>query len=190
MSASDALVNSSVAPYLPLIPLLLFPLGWLLIGSVLTFASGWYKLMRHYPDRAETSLFSLSGQSAMMGSDVSMRGILTFDVCPSGLRVSIMRLLSPFSRPFFVPWSAISVAPKTWLFMKRIELQFGNPYVGHMHISTRTADRLRDAADSRWPKASEGFAIRHERRMSFYYWFIGAGLVLAWICHVISRSLF
>jgi len=56
-----------------------------------------------------------------------MRSILNLDVCPSGLRVGMMRLFGVFCRDFFVPWDQISVVRKRRLFWREAKLVFGQP---------------------------------------------------------------
>ncbi len=85
----------------PLYFLIGFPLFWFAVTMLLSFVSGWYGLMERYPDRAETALAVLANQSGSLGA-VSMRGILKLSVCPSGLRLGIMRIFGPFCRDLFV----------------------------------------------------------------------------------------
>jgi hypothetical protein len=66
-------------------------------------------------------------QSGSMGLGVSMSGILTLGVCPSGLRVGIMRVFGPFCRDFFVLWEDIRITRRTVLFWPVAKLQFGSP---------------------------------------------------------------
>ena len=72
-----------------------FILMWLGVTTLLSWKSGWFKLMRRYPDQDETSVLVLRNQSGSMGG-VSMRNILQLEVCPSGLRISIFRIFGPF----------------------------------------------------------------------------------------------
>ena len=83
---------------------------------------------------------------------MGMSGILTLSVCPSGLRVGMMRVFGPFCRDFFVPWESIAVVRKTVLFWPTAKLQFGNPMVGRLSISAHVANRLARAAMGRWPE--------------------------------------
>jgi hypothetical protein len=79
---------------------------WLLVFVILGFLSGWYLLMRVFPDRPhEEALAIFKGENGMVGP-VSMHGTLTLSLCPSGLRVGIMKLFGPFQKDFLVPWTA------------------------------------------------------------------------------------
>jgi hypothetical protein len=63
-----------------------FLLMWLLVCVILGFLSGWYSLMRAFPDRSyEEPLAVFKGESGMVGL-VSMSGVLKLNPCPSGLR--------------------------------------------------------------------------------------------------------
>ena len=134
--------------------LLFFVALWLLITTLLAGLSGWSGLARRFPDRAETPRFELKGQSGAMGMGVQLRGILTFSVCPSGLRVTIWRAFAPFSKPFFVPWGEIEARPRRGLLVELMRLGFGDPEAGAMTVAARTWQRL--SAPDRQGRAGDG----------------------------------
>jgi hypothetical protein len=138
-----------------------FALLWLLVTTLLDLLSGWFRLMREFPDRVEQPKLRLRYQSGMMGQLVGMNGILALSVCPSGIRIGIMRLFGPFSRNFFVPWNDLVVVRKKFLFWPVAKLQFGNPMEGSLTISAHVADRLARAAAGHWPEAGP---FKQERR--------------------------
>ena len=82
-----------------------------------------------------------------------MRGILTLSVCPTGLRVGMMRIFGLFCRDFLVPWESITVVRSTILIWPVAKLQFGNPAIGMLRLSAYTADKLARAAGRCWPEA-------------------------------------
>ncbi len=130
---------------------LILPVAWLCIGSLLALPSGWYVLMRRYPDRKEPSILKLRWQSGAMGFGVGLRSLLTISVCRSGLRLGIFRLFGPFCRDFFVPWEEIQVTRRTYFrVFGRVRLCFGNS--GKLTISRSVADRLWRAIPDRWPE--------------------------------------
>ncbi len=126
---------------------------WLTVTTVLAVLSGWFRLMMRFPNQIAQPLLRIRWQSGWMGLWVSMRGILTLSVCPSGLRVGIMRVFGPFCRDFFVPWDAISVTRKTVFLWPVARLQFGSPAVGSLTIPAHVADKVAGAAMGRWPEA-------------------------------------
>ena len=65
--------------------------------------------MEVYPDQSDEPILRLRGQSGTMGLGVGMNGVLILSVCPTGLRVGMMRVFGPFCRDFFVPWESIAV---------------------------------------------------------------------------------
>jgi hypothetical protein len=142
---------------MPLAFLLLFPpafIGvWLLIGLVIPRTAGWGDLAARFPDRAEIATLKLGGQSGTLRVGVNVNGALAVSVCPSGLRVSLPWLVSPFSRPFLVPWSEIRVERRTMFFRPVARLDFGTPPVGALTVATRLANRLGRAAPGLWPEA-------------------------------------
>ena len=123
---------------------------WLAVTTILGLLSGWFRLVAKYPDENVEPVLRVRGQSGTMGLGVSMKGILTLSVCPSGLRVGMMRVFGPFCRDFLVPWESIKVTRKKTLFWPVAKLQFGDPVVGTLNISGRVANRLARAAMGRW----------------------------------------
>ena len=81
-----------------------------------------------------------------------MRGVLKLSVCPSGLRVGIMRIFVPFSRDFLVPWNEITVTRSDRFFWKAAKLSFGQPPNGNLKVFADVADRLARAAGRHWPE--------------------------------------
>lgn len=127
--------------------LALFPvlfLGmWLIIVTLLGRMSGWINLQDRFPDRPDESLIIMRAQSGAMGgisvAKVNFSGCLRFDVCRTGLRVSIWKIFGPFQRPFFVPWGQITVSDASVFKFKRHRLAFGTPEGGFLIIANRTA---------------------------------------------------
>ncbi len=141
----------SAAPN-PLYLLIGLPLFWFAVTLLLAFVSGWFGLMERYPDREEDPLAVLTSQSGSLGA-VSMRGILTLGICPSGLRVGVTRLFGPFCRDFFVPWEEITVTRADRVFWKAAKLSFGQPSNGNLTVFADVADRMARAAGKHWPEA-------------------------------------
>jgi hypothetical protein len=135
----------------PLYFLIAFPLLWFAVTMILSFLSGWFGLMERYPDRGEMPVVTLANQSGSLGL-VSMRGVLKLSVCPSGLRIGIMRIFGPFCRDFLVPWNEIAVTRSDRVFWKVAKLSFGNPSNGSLKVFAEVADRMARAAGSQWPE--------------------------------------
>ncbi|HLY58053.1 MAG TPA: hypothetical protein VKS60_20995, partial [Stellaceae bacterium] len=77
---------------------------WLLVTTVAGLVSGWFELMRRFPDRDEGAILRIGFVSGTMGPLVRFNGLLTLSASVSGLRVGMLRLLGPFCRDFLVPW--------------------------------------------------------------------------------------
>jgi hypothetical protein len=135
----------------PLYFLLAFPLLWFAVTMILSFLSGWLGLMERYPNSDEIPIVTLANQSGSLGL-VSMRGILKLSVCPSGLRIGIMRIFGPFCRDFLVPWNEITVTRRDRYFWKVAKLSFGQPSNGNLKVFAEVADRMARAAGNRWPE--------------------------------------
>jgi hypothetical protein len=142
------LIQQNFAVFFPLF----FASLWLVVTTILAVLSDWFRLMVKFPNQTIEPLLRIRGRSGTMGLGVSMRGILTFSVCTSGLRVGMMRMFGPFCRDFLVPWESIAVTRKTMLFWRIAKLQFGNPAIGTLSISAHVADQLARAAMGRWPE--------------------------------------
>jgi hypothetical protein len=125
---------------------------WLAVTTVLGILSGWYLLMFRYPNRGETELLRLKNLSGSMGLGVGMSRILNIGVCPSGLRIGMMRVFGPLCRKLFVPWEEIRVRRKNGFFGRYAVLQFRNPPRGRLVIRSYIADRLARASLGRWPE--------------------------------------
>jgi hypothetical protein len=144
-------MNELIRQNFPLYFPLFFLVMWIIVTTLLGVLSGWFVLMRTYPDREGVPLQSFSWQSGSMNL-VSMRSILKLSPCASGLRLGIMRLFGPFCRDFLVPWDEVSVVRKDRFFMKVAQISFGRPAIGKLTISADVADRLARAASSHWPE--------------------------------------
>jgi hypothetical protein len=126
---------------------------WLAITTLLGLLSGWYFLMQKFPNRNEKELLQLKYQSGSMGIGVSMNRILNIGVCPSGLRIGMMRIFGIFCRDFFVPWQELRVTRVKGFLWQPAELRFGDPPIGRLRIPSHIADRLARAALDQWPEA-------------------------------------
>jgi hypothetical protein len=146
-----AFVEENIAIVFPLF----FVTLWMMVTTILALLSGWFRLMAEYPDQSAEPVLRLRGQSGMMGLGVSMSGVLILSVCPAGLRVGMMRVFGPFCRDFFVPWESIAITRKTILFWPVARLQFGNPVVGTLSISARSANRMARMATGWWPEVGQ-----------------------------------
>ena len=145
-----------------------FVLLWLLLSVTLGFFSGWYSLMRAFPDRPyEEALAIFKRESGMVGP-VSMHGILKLSLCPSGLRVGIMKVFGPFEKDFLVPWKEIAVARKRILGWRYAELCFG--VYGKLRISDLLADRLWRTIPQSWPEKGTPEAVTSNRVFRHYFW--------------------
>jgi hypothetical protein len=153
----NRLIEQNFAIFFPLI----FASLWLTVTTILAVLSGWLRLMAEFPNQAIEPTLRIRGQSGSMGLGVNMRGILTLAVCPTGLRVGIMRVFGPFCRDFFVPWEDVRVTRKIVLFWPVAKLQFGSPAVGTLTIPAHVANKLAHAAMGRWPESGPFPEERH-----------------------------
>jgi hypothetical protein len=151
--------------------------SWLAMSTILALLAGWFRLAAAYPNTTVEPILRVRGQSGTMGPGVTMAGILTLSVCPSGLRVGILRVFAPFCRDFFVPWEHVSVTRTTALFLRVARLQFGRPPVGTLVLAPHVANRLARAAAGRWPEVTIPSTTRSDLlRRLVTEWFVGTSL--------------
>jgi len=116
--------------------------------------SGWTVLQQRYPDRPDQPLERLRFQSGNMGkflgAGINFGNCMTFDVCRSGLRVSVWFVLSLFQKPFLVPWTEITAIERRRFFFRGVQLQFGQPGDAKvLWIYRKTFDRIAAAGPIR-----------------------------------------
>jgi hypothetical protein len=142
---------------LPIAIPLFFAAIWIGVTTLIGFMSGWFTLMQQFPDRDEKPLVQLNWQSGFMGAiGVNFRNVLKIGVCPSGLRIGVLRIFGLFAHDFFVPWHAIKATKKEWWMWQVTELSFGNPQVGRLMVYGYTAGHIAEAAKGR-PEISAVF---------------------------------
>lgn len=142
--------------YMPFAFLLFFAGMWFGVSTLLSGLSGWFVLMRRFPDKPEEApVLTLKSQSGSMGVGVNMRNILNLYACPSGLRVGILRLFGPFSRDFLVPWSQLTVERSDGWLGRRATLRFGDGKWARLVIEANVADALWRAVPNHWPEGSQ-----------------------------------
>jgi hypothetical protein len=144
-------LNSVLERYFVVLFPLLFAALWLLTTTFLAALSGWFRLMASFPDPDEEALLRMAKQSGSMGLGVSMNGILTLSVRPSGIRVGIMRVFGPFSRDFFVPRQDLNVTRK-FLFSTSRETSIWQSRNRIADIPAYVANQLARTAMRRWPE--------------------------------------
>jgi hypothetical protein len=82
-----------------------------------------------------------------MGSlGTQINRILSIDVCPSGLRFSLLWLFAATNKPFFVPWDQINGEKVDGMFVNETHLKFGQPPTGSMIVWRALADEIAEAA--------------------------------------------
>jgi hypothetical protein len=109
--------------------------------------------MERYPDRLEDAKLKLTWQTGAMGVGVNYKNVLKLSVCPSGLRIGVIRLFGPFARDFLVPWRDLQVKRSRWFWTDVAEVSFGGH--GKLVVTAAVADKLAAAAGKDWPEATK-----------------------------------
>ncbi len=141
--------------YFPVVFPVLFVAMWLIASGLVWKMSGWSDLQEAYPDREEEATCRLNFQSGAMGTSlmgynhVNYGNCLSFGICRSGLRVSLMWLFRGlWCKPFFVPWQRIESEDAKLLFVfpyKR--LNFGTAVRSSLFISRRTFEKISERSN-------------------------------------------
>jgi hypothetical protein len=146
---------------IPILFVVFFSAMWLGVTSLLGLMSGWFRLQRAFPDQeAQPAITQLRGVNGLIGRviPVNFKYCLKLDVCPGGLRVSVTRLLGPFQRPFYVPWSSINIERGKMLFSSTYRLHLGSPVISTLTLYHTTAQKLAESGRLRLPDAQPGVA--------------------------------
>lgn len=76
-------MSEPLKQYFPILFPFAFILMWLAVTTVLSYKSGWFDLMKKFPERNEQLTHALQRQSGSLNG-VGMRSILKLSVRPSG----------------------------------------------------------------------------------------------------------
>lgn len=139
--------------YVPVAMPVIFIALWLAVTLVIPKLSGWARLEELLPDIAEPAMESFGFQAFYLGKGklgASYRGCVTFEVCESGLRVSIWKVFAPFSKPIFIPWDAVEVEPATIMAITVARLKIGPGGEYWMTIPVRYARNIARASGGRF----------------------------------------
>lgn len=168
--------------YAPLVFFAVVLVAWLLGGILTGVSSGWYRLMKCYPDQIDEPLLELVGRTGLMGGKMSLRCVLNLSLCARGLRIGMSWWFSLFCRPFFVPWADIHVTRRRMWGVNWAELHFGAPSLGRLRIEASLADRLARNADAAWPEAGP---FPEERVVVSARWYL-----LTWAVYTVGFTAF
>lgn len=106
----------------PLLALALFAGTWLLVGLLLSHASGWHALAKRHGDRVPSGGMRLRGMSARFRW-VNFNHVLALELDARGARFSLWpRFLAGFA-PFHMAWSEFaSITEVQGMFRRSLEL--------------------------------------------------------------------
>ncbi len=137
-----------------------FPAIWLGVTALLAEIGGWNRLQRVFPDQSDASVVeSLGFRSAQLGhplAGVSYSGVLTFDVCNTGLRIRVWKLFGPFCKPLFLPWNSFRTEPYHWFIWDACRMRWGPRTRDSMIIYRRLAEAIAVASDGKFGAPDQG----------------------------------
>ena len=119
-------------------------------AALLPRITGWARLEELFPDSGDKSVQSLHFQGFYIGKQklgVSYRGCVTFEVCKSGLRVKVWKLIAPFSQPIFIPWGAIETEATRVFTLSALRMKIGPGGEYWMTLAGGTARRIAKASE-------------------------------------------
>lgn len=138
---ANALTEEQLIVLVVVLFVICFSLLWIGITSLLGMLSGWKRMERTFPDRPEQPIERFAYESARMRG-VNFKNCLAFEVCPTGLRISLMRILGPFRKPLFVPWSQIRAVREKLAFFNYVRLTLGMGQEGSLAIHAQAFERI------------------------------------------------
>jgi len=117
--------------------LVLFPLFWLLISSLIAKFGGWSRLATVYraydPPRGKAMYF----QSASFDL-ANYNSCLTFHITEQGLHISVLFPFRFGHPPLFIPWrDMLNREEKKLLFCRRIKTDVGQPKLVTLYLPAK-----------------------------------------------------
>lgn len=148
--------DQAIAQLAMILAPLMFVGFWLIICFLLPKITKWERLEELFPDRPgdrhieryrfQALYIAKPGSS---GAGLSYRGCVTLDACETGLRVSIWKVILPFSKPILIPWGEIETSVVKVTGFKMCGLKAGQPQPFTLSIIARIARRIADATNGR-----------------------------------------
>lgn len=130
--------------------LVVFPLMWIGVVSLLGMMSGWRGMAGSYPAVADPTAQRFTMGSASIGwrgFPVSYRHILTVDVGEAGIGLSVPRMFGFMHPPLTIPWSAVQSCRRGfYAFWMGVEVQLD---AGRVVLRGRPADAVMAAWEAR-----------------------------------------
>ncbi|WP_230278840.1 hypothetical protein [Croceicoccus sp. Ery15] len=131
-------------------------LSWLtirMLGRRIANSSGWYAVLRRYPDRGPDSgpdsgdkpLLVVKRASGRIGGVTIGRG-LELHACRRGLRIYPMPWLRPMNTPALIPWRDIADSDETLRGHPMKRLGLGRPEIAVLTLDRPLWDELRGKA--------------------------------------------
>jgi hypothetical protein len=120
----------------------LFVIIWVIVGKVISIASGWKALAEKYPVRTPFSGERHKFQSARMRRGMNFNNCLTIGANHMGLYLSVFVLFRIGHEPIFIPWSEISASVEKGRFANYIKLSFLRSPENWIKISQKLYQRL------------------------------------------------
>jgi hypothetical protein len=140
--------------HLPLLIPFLVAGWWLFVIYLIAAASGWRLLARRFRLQGEFTGQKWRMQSARMRWLCSYNNCLNVGGDETALVMAPMLLFRPWHPPLFVPWTEISYAGASEMFLlKFVELRLGRSENIPFKVSASLAAKLQSAAGPAWPTA-------------------------------------
>lgn len=115
------------------------------LGRRLGQSSGWDRLLKAYPDRAEDARLVIRHAPGRIASVTIGRG-MEFHACKTGLRIFGSDVLKPLSTAIFVPWDDIAAGTEIVKDRAMSRLALGRPEIAALTIETALWGRLQAEA--------------------------------------------
>ena len=132
--------------------LVIFASLWFLITRLLIHLSGWAGLQQDFPDRPDDPTYEKwSMATGSMGRSpiggVSFRNCLVIEACQSGMRAKVWRVMAPFAKPIFVPWSQMKSEAGA---LGTTLLLLGTPEKGCLRVRSKFGRKIEAASQGQF----------------------------------------
>ena len=131
-------------------------LGWLSVSLVISYTGGWSSLARTFRYRGTFNGSKWRGQSGRMRGIARYNNCLVIGASPQGLYLGVFFPFRVAHPPLFIPWNEVTFSKSRVFFVNIVRFELGREHRVPFSIHESLANKLRQAAGSKWPIESMG----------------------------------
>ncbi len=124
---------------------------WLVVTTIVSYASGWTALAGRYTSSTPFAGAQWSWKSGQMQRRVGYGNCLVLGAGPQGFYLATMWFFRFHHAPLLIPWSEISMGRRKRFLFEYLHLELDHELRIPLRLRLRDAESLRHAAGSFWP---------------------------------------